>query len=75
MPKGILRYDAVNDRWYFDKGNSGFGIHCGETMAIKIEDQYLLGRVEMDIQGNWYCIFEEAAFTLRRGYEYSAKID
>jgi hypothetical protein len=73
MKSGVLRYSKDTDRWCFCGVSLEYGLQCGEVIALKINDEYIEGRIEMDRQDNWYCIFRNAAFTLRRGCEYMAK--
>lgn len=76
MRKGVLRYDSDFDRWSFDQGDCRESLHCGEVVAIRIADQYLWGRIEMDYRQEWYVILtgNEISFTLRKGVWYPAQM-
>jgi len=77
MREGVLRYDIDFERWCFDEGHARESLHCGEAIAVRIADQYLWGRVELDGSREWYCIFrgkQDTAFTLRKEKWYPARM-
>lgn len=57
MKKGILSYNATNDRygllvrdlWVHD------GFHCGDTMEVMVDGEWVHTRMEMD-DGEWYLV-------------------
>ena len=76
--EGLLFYDVMDlERWCFDEGHARESLHCGETLAIRIADHYLWGRLEMDRFHQWIMIFSgqnETPFTLRQGARYPARM-
>ena len=61
MKEGILGYNYENNRfgllisdlWEHD------GLHCGDVLEVKINDQWIKTRIEMDWQdgkGTWYLV-------------------
>lgn len=58
MIQGRMGYNSQNDRygllvsdlWEID------GFHCGETMEVKIDDEWKPTRIEMSIDRKWYLV-------------------
>jgi len=75
---GLLVYDRMDfECWCFDEGDAKESLHCGEAIAIRLADQYLAGRIEMDRSGNWIIIFsgqDQTPFILKQDYRYPARM-
>lgn len=58
MKEGRLGYNVDNNRygllisdlWEHD------GFHCGETLQVKVDDEWVDTRMEMSIDREWYLV-------------------
>lgn len=50
MKKGILIYDSSTNRFdvLYEEGNSYGGLHCGTTMEVLINDEWVQDRHQPD---------------------------
>lgn len=56
MKKGILIYDSSTNRFdvLYEEGNSYGGLHCGTTMEVLINDEWVPTRIEYG--NDWYLV-------------------
>ena len=56
MKKGILIYDSSTNRFdvLYEEGNSYGGLHCGTTMEVLINDEWIPTRIEYG--NDWYLV-------------------
>lgn len=56
MKKGILIYDSSTNRFdvLYEEGNSYGGLHCGTTMEVLINDEWVPPRIEYG--NDWYLV-------------------
>ena len=56
--EGILGYNSATKRFGFLVGDiwqNGDGYHCGDTLEVKINGEWVKTRMEMSVSGNeWY---------------------
>ncbi len=59
-----LRYCGETDRWeaYNWENEFCYELHCGESLAIKLDDYFYACRLELD--STWVVIFKNARFHL-----------
>ncbi|KRW90763.1 hypothetical protein SD51_12865 [Alicyclobacillus tengchongensis] len=70
MQSGTMKFDADTERWRF-QGRSEFWFHCGYPLQVRIANRYVTGTLEY--ADDWYVIFPETSFTLRRKNIYQVK--
>ena len=58
MKEGTMIYDARNDRMDIRFGLEEYdgGLHCGECLEVKIDDQWVQTRIEMQWPDEWYLV-------------------
>lgn len=59
MKEGKLSYNYENDRYGIINSSDLWaidGLHCGDTFAIFINDEWVEDRIEMDINSTWYLV-------------------
>lgn len=58
MKKGILAYNPENNRYGLLRSDLWEieGFHCGETLDVQIDGEWLPTRMEMNIEGEWYLV-------------------
>lgn len=58
MKEGTMIYDARNDRMDIRFGLEEYygGLHCGECLEVKIDDQWVQTRIEMHWPDEWYLV-------------------
>lgn len=58
MKEGTMIYDARNDRMDIRFGLEEYygGLHCGECLEVKIHDQWVQTRIEMQWPDEWYLV-------------------
>ena len=57
MIEGILGYRAETDRFGLlvgDLWKNNDGFHCGDSLKIKINGEWIKTRIEMTVKGDWY---------------------
>lgn len=56
MKTGILFYNSSNERIdiIFEDGSTEGGLHCGQTMEVKIDGQWIPTSIEMS--NDWYLV-------------------
>ena len=56
MKKGMLIYDSSTNRFdvLYEEGNSYGGLHCGTTMEVLINDEWISTRIEYG--NDWYLV-------------------
>lgn len=52
MKESKLKYDKDIDRFVVD----GYGLHCGDTMEVLLNDKWVSTRIEYDYKSNWYLV-------------------
>lgn len=70
-----LQYDKENDRWAYQSGKKAWLIdylHCGDVFHLKIGEQKLRCRIEMD--NDWYVISSNKRFKLHPNEKYEIQI-
>lgn len=59
MKEGKLSYNYENDRYGIINNSDLWavdGLHCGDTFAVLVNDEWLKDRIEMDRSGTWYLV-------------------
>ena len=71
--KGKLIYSHQFNSWYFlnDKEDVSFPLGCGECLWIKVFNRYRPCRIELD--DDWYVIFDNVSFALLQPFIYDVK--
>lgn len=55
---GRLGYNKENDRYGILKGDSwrNNGLHCGEGLEVMVDGEWVLTRMEMSLEREWYLV-------------------
>ncbi len=70
--KGKLVYSKQFNCWYFLGLNEiSYPLGCGQVLSIKVFNRYRDCRLELD--DDWYVIFDNACFVLMQPYIYDVK--
>ncbi|MFM9279468.1 DUF5348 domain-containing protein [Paenibacillus jiagnxiensis] len=67
-----MSFDEVGDRWIVEAENEVLALHCGNFLEIRIGDQGIPCRIELDL--DWYVIMQGARFDLRKKDTYQVEV-
>ncbi len=72
--KGKLVYSYQLECWYFlgDNEDISYPLNCGDCLWIKVFNRYRPGRIELD--DDWYVIFDDASFVLLHPFPYDVRV-
>lgn len=58
MKEGKLKYNNRNRRYGLVSSDIWLdtGLHCGESLEVRIDDRWIPTRIEMDEKREWYLI-------------------
>lgn len=58
MKQGRLEYNKENGRYGLFTADTWIhsGFHCGECLEVLLDDKWIISRMEMDWEGQWYLV-------------------
>jgi Domain of unknown function (DUF5348) len=73
MKRGILVFDHIHEVWNVWIGQNAYGVEQGQTIELRIKNQYYQAYVEKDF--DWFVTLDkEVSFSLRPYEIYKVKI-
>lgn len=67
---GDIVYDNDFNRFLFFAKDKVYALHCGDSLNIFFLNRYRTCRIELDRDNNWYVIFKDCSFILRKNITY-----